>query len=165
MTILKQRRRSSPKVRGFTRATARNFDDLLTKTVSKEKSYLTTFQAARLLGVTADTVLRWVKMGLIEASRTFGGHYRINAETVDALLEEQKATNVALPFCWEYRENRDEDTTNCDECLAFKARAQYCFELAPIIEKNRSLILQCNFHCVDCSYYRFIKSHVATALH
>lgn len=39
--------------------------------------YYTTFQVARLLGVSAPTVVNWVKSGLLVAHRTPGGHRRI----------------------------------------------------------------------------------------
>ena len=39
--------------------------------------YFTTFQVARLLGVSAPTVVNWVKNGLLVAHRTPGGHRRI----------------------------------------------------------------------------------------
>ena len=42
-----------------------------------KKDYLTTTQAAKLLSVTPDTVLKWVKAGKVKSYRTLGGHFRI----------------------------------------------------------------------------------------
>ncbi len=43
---------------------------------------LTTFQVARLLGVSADTVANWVDQGRIAAHRTPGGHRRVPREAL-----------------------------------------------------------------------------------
>ena len=46
--------------------------------MSAEKAgLLTTGQAAKLCAVTPDTVLKWIKKGRLEATRTAGGHYRV----------------------------------------------------------------------------------------
>jgi len=39
-------------------------------------------QVARLFGVSASTVTRWARRGLIRAVRTPGGHYRFHADEV-----------------------------------------------------------------------------------
>jgi excisionase family DNA binding protein len=54
------------------------------------KDLYSTFQAAKILGVTPDTVLKWIKRGKIAASRTLGGHYRIPKEKIDELLSERE---------------------------------------------------------------------------
>lgn len=45
---------------------------------------LTTFEVARLLGVSPPTVVNWVTSGLLEAHKTPGGHRRIRRESVVA---------------------------------------------------------------------------------
>ena len=50
------------------------------------QKHYTTSQAAKLLSVSADTVLKWVKAGKINSYRTPGGHYRIPADAVETLL-------------------------------------------------------------------------------
>jgi excisionase family DNA binding protein len=42
--------------------------------------YFTTFQIAKMLGVSAPTVINWINEGLINAHRTPGGHRRITRE-------------------------------------------------------------------------------------
>ena len=49
------------------------------------KDYYTTSEAARLLSVSADTVLKWVKADKIDSYRTPGGHARIPKAAVDAI--------------------------------------------------------------------------------
>ncbi len=45
-----------------------------------ERAYLTRAQVSRLFGVSASTVTRWARLGLLKAVRTPGGHYRFPAE-------------------------------------------------------------------------------------
>ena len=47
-----------------------------------QKAY-TTFEAARICHVTHHSIKNWIKQGLIKASRTPGGHYRILEEDLD----------------------------------------------------------------------------------
>ena len=42
--------------------------------------FLSRGEAARLFGVSASTVTRWARQGLLRALRTPGGHYRFPAE-------------------------------------------------------------------------------------
>ena len=42
--------------------------------------YLSRSEVARLFGVSASSVTRWARTGLIRAIRTPGGHYRFPAE-------------------------------------------------------------------------------------
>jgi len=51
-----------------------------------EKRFYTTFEVAKMLGVSTLTVWRWCKQGKVRAWRTPGGHYRIPCEEVDRLL-------------------------------------------------------------------------------
>lgn len=52
----------------------------------QQKAY-TTFEAARICHVTHHSIKNWIKQGLIKASRTPGGHYRILEEDLDAFRE------------------------------------------------------------------------------
>ena len=44
--------------------------------------FLTRSQVARMFGVSASTVTRWARAGLIQAIRTPGGQYRFRAEEI-----------------------------------------------------------------------------------
>lgn len=57
-------------------------------------TYYTTFNVATMLGVSAPTVVNWIKAGLIKAHKTPGGHRRIVA---DELVAFAKKHNYPLP--------------------------------------------------------------------
>ncbi|MGI6139696.1 MAG: response regulator [Candidatus Hydrogenedentales bacterium] len=52
-----------------------------------QKAY-TTFEAAKVCHVTHHSIKNWIKQGLIKASRTPGGHYRILEKDLDTFREE-----------------------------------------------------------------------------
>ncbi|BDG02449.1 MerR family transcriptional regulator [Anaeromyxobacter oryzae] len=53
------------------------------------RSFYTTFEAARLLGVSLPTVVNWIKARRIKAHRTPGGHRRIAREDLAAFMVRQ----------------------------------------------------------------------------
>jgi len=57
------------KVKGHQRLPSRSSPDFLSRS-----------QVAQLFGVSASTVTRWARLGLLPALRTPGGHYRFPAE-------------------------------------------------------------------------------------
>ena len=73
-------------------------------------SYISTGQTAKLLSVTPDAVLKWIKKGKPRARRTPGGHYRVWRDSVLELLSitqegpYEGAERWGRPFvrCWEY---------------------------------------------------------------
>jgi molybdopterin-binding protein len=54
-------------------------------------------QAAEILGVSADTVRRWVDGGLLTASRTPGGRRRVDGEALAQFSVERAARPMAAP--------------------------------------------------------------------
>lgn len=56
-----------------------------------------TVEAARRLGVSAQTVQRWVDGGQLRAWKTVGGHRRIEVASVDALLAARGLTQSPAP--------------------------------------------------------------------
>ena len=48
--------------------------------VPSERPFLSRGQVAGLFGVSASTVTRWARTGMIPSIRTPGGHYRFRAE-------------------------------------------------------------------------------------
>lgn len=57
----------------------------------------TTVEAARLLGVSAQTVQRWVDGGQLRAWKTVGGHRRIDVASIDTLLKARAAPPAPQP--------------------------------------------------------------------
>lgn len=54
----------------------------------RDEKAFTTFEAAKICHVTHHSIKNWIKQGLIKASRTPGGHYRILERDLDAFREE-----------------------------------------------------------------------------
>lgn len=54
----------------------------------REHKAYTTFEAAKICHVTHHSIKNWIKQGLIKASRTPGGHYRILEPDLDKFREE-----------------------------------------------------------------------------
>lgn len=57
--------------------------------MSVPKSYLTTYEAAGMLGVTLRTVQLWANRGVLESWKTEGGHRRILRDSVERLLADR----------------------------------------------------------------------------
>jgi len=132
------------------------------------KKYLTTFQAAKLLCVSPDSILKWIKAGKIAALKTPGGHHRIDLASIKSLLQKFDASRTVkedkdhthpneLPYCWEYNTTGDKDSYQCQECLVFKTRAIRCYEMGGIPEEYGNLRLYCDSSCEECKYYEFVK--------
>jgi len=62
-----------------------------------ESDSLTTSQAAALLGVAPHTVQKWVDAGELRAWKTVGGHRRVDADSVQAMLRGRDAMRQATP--------------------------------------------------------------------
>lgn len=55
---------------------------------TQEQKAYTTFEAAKICHVTHHSIKNWIKQGLIKASRTPGGHYRILEGDLDSFREQ-----------------------------------------------------------------------------
>jgi len=130
------------------------------------KKYLTTTQAASLLSVSPDTVLKWVRAGKIASYRTPGGHCRIPSEAIDTLIPSQHRETGAEPaetvapqfqYCWEYNAACGKDTEECHNCLVYQSRARRCYEFREVPEQFGHLKLHCKTTCDQCDYYNVVK--------
>jgi excisionase family DNA binding protein len=125
---------------------------------------MSTGQASKLLSVTPDTILKWVKMGRLPALRTPGGHYRISEQDVQALLDASENADSGgrglqaengLLYCWEYFARDGRVKNGCFECLVYRAQALKCYEmnhLSKDLGYNGGL---CSSSCDKCSYLRY----------
>lgn len=140
---------------------------------NKQKDYVTTSQAARLLSVSPDTVLKWVKAGKVKSYRTLGGHFRIPVSELDILhVGHPPITPVRVPaakslvhqYCWEYLAGGDEIKTECKECITFRSRARRCYELKDLPGGMGCLNLLCDTECSECEYYKVVSGQATNIL-
>ena len=132
----------------------------------RQKDYLTTSQAARLLFVSPDTVLKWVKAGKVTSYRTLGGHFRIPISELNvpssggrgtASLADQGVPPPDHQYCWEYLAGTDEIKPECRECITFRSRARRCYELKDLPDGLGCLNLLCDTNCFDCEYFKLVR--------
>jgi len=131
---------------------------------NKHREYLTTTQAAELLSVSPDTVLKWVKAGKIKSHRTLGGHFRIPAdelklETSASKEPPQKPSHPEnFQYCWEYLASFDgQIMPECRECITYRSRSRRCYELRDLPGGLGCLSLMCQSSCEDCEYYQLVN--------
>jgi excisionase family DNA binding protein len=121
--------------------------------------HYTTSQAAKLLSVSADTVLKWVKAGKIPSYRTPGGHYRIPAKAVETLLPAPRPepglemADKNFDYCWNFYAGNDGVRAECTECVAYRSKARRCYEMRGIPEEFGHLRLFCQSSCEECDFY------------
>jgi len=131
------------------------------KTLAKE--FVSTGQAAELCSVTADTVLKWIKLGRITANRTPGGHYRIHRETIQHIIEQDESPEEvanhqrSFQFCWEFYKNSGGSTQECSKCIAYRSRAMRCYEMIKLPAESGHARMFCKGSCEDCEYYRVVQ--------
>ena len=108
------------------------------------KTYYTTSQAAEILAVSPDTVLKWVRAGKIASYKTPGGHSRIPIEAVTALLPsktehelpiESADLSQSFRYCWDFNAGANGVSDECLNCIAYKSRARRCYEMRNIPEQ------------------------------
>ena len=130
-----------------------------------KKDHLTTTEAARLLSVSPDTVLKWVKAGKIKSYRTFGGHYRIPQSALG--LTDTKQSRLVKPetmaatqdfeYCWEYMADGGEVKQDCLDCITYRSRSRRCYELRDLPEGLGCLRVYCKSTCEDCEYFQIVQ--------
>jgi excisionase family DNA binding protein len=122
---------------------------------------LSTGKVAQLCSVKPDTVLKWIKKGRVSATRTAGGHYRVDEAAVAAILShsESTAAKVAEPLgiahplrCWEYMGSTLSE--RCKACVVYRTHATWCFELVKVLRGSGHEKVLCPGSCQECPYYR-----------
>ena len=122
---------------------------------------LTTGKAARLCSVQPDTVLKWIKKGRLPASRTAGGHYRVEERELLRVLSEESEDRApekdnslcSRPMrCWEYMNNSP--GKECEQCAVYRVHASWCFRVVPLLKGAGHAARFCGSPCQECPYYR-----------
>ena len=133
---------------------------------------LSTGQAAQYCSVTPDTILKWIRSGLLSAQRTAGGHHRIDERDLERLLSapSSRQTSQQLPskqrpfrYCWEFKGD-GVIPEGCRSCAAYQLRAQRCYEVERLAPDAAHLKLFCSSSCSDCDYYRTVHQQAVNVL-
>jgi len=64
--------------------------------IDKTTDFISSREAAKLLGVAVSTIQAWTNNGLLRAWTTAGGHRRIVRSSVDDILNQQKSASIEL---------------------------------------------------------------------
>ena len=128
-----------------------------------QSNLLSTGKASKLLSVTPDTVLKWIKQEKLPAVRTAGGHYRVPQGAIDALLNiptDKPAHQASFPsdtlrYCWEFFSEDGETRRGCRNCLVFRSHALKCFEMNHLPKDVGFNGGMCASSCESCAYYRY----------
>ena len=129
------------------------------------KDYLSTFEAAKLMSVTPDAVLKWIKSGILEARRTPGGHHRIARKSIEALLRKEQGDHLSqqnyreFQYCWEFNSFCDSCPDQCESCVVYKTLAKHCYKMFNFPQEFGHLKLYCETSCEECNYYKFIQTN------
>ena len=132
---------------------------------STDHEWLSTGQVAELCAVTPATVLNWIRTGKLESVRTPGGHFRVQRSRLEPMLarrkrdflsSSQKTQGVHLR-CWEYLSDRGKVRQECLDCVVFRVRATWCFQIAALGIDTGHARRFCPTSCDDCAYYRRVK--------
>ena len=128
------------------------------------KEFITTFEAAKIMSVTPDTVLKWIKSGILEARRTPGGHHRIAKKNLEALLNNSQKNHPSeekqklFPYCWEFNDLQNNCSGDCQDCLVYKISAKGYYKISHFPMDYGHLKLNCESSCEKCNYYKYIHT-------
>jgi excisionase family DNA binding protein len=128
--------------------------------------YLTTGESAELCSVKPDTVLKWIKKGQLRAAKTAGGHHRIQYRDLHSFMQAHRVGGEIPPpengiaqavRCWEFFSDQGVVRDACKECVVYRVRAAWCFEMLGLGKEVGHAKLFCQNSCEDCAYYRRVK--------
>jgi excisionase family DNA binding protein len=145
---------------------------------AEKAGLLTTGQAAKLCAVTPDTVLKWIKKGRLQATRTAGGHYRVALPDLEPFMagfgQKVPVPQVGLPVatipsqdgtkddgeevpCWDFLSENGEIREACRQCVVYRVKATRCFLMAGLDTDVGHAHQFCEGSCEDCVYFRRIQ--------
>ena len=132
--------------------------------------FLTTGQAASLCSVTPDTVLKWIRSGVLPARRTAGGHNRIDERDLALVLRAPEEPDARRPkgkrriqYCWEFNGN-GKLLEGCRDCVVYRLKAQRCYEVARLAAVEGHSGLFCRESCDRCDYYARVRGQATNVL-
>ena len=141
--------------------------------MAEDKKFLTTTEAARILSVSPDTVLKWVKAGKLRSHRTLGGHCRIPTVSLEEFSGDLSLSDMpVLPpphspdfqYCWEFLAAGKPVSQECRDCITFRSRSRRCYELRDLPDGLGCLRLGCASSCEDCGYFKIVKEQGVNVL-
>jgi excisionase family DNA binding protein len=133
---------------------------------TNKPQHLTTGEAAGLCSVKPDTVLKWIKKGQLRAAKTAGGHHRIQYRDLQSFIQAYRVGGEIPPpengiaqalRCWEFFSEQGVVRNACKECVVYRVRAAWCFEMLGLGKEVGHAKLFCQNSCEDCAYYRRVK--------
>ncbi|MHC5036922.1 MAG: MerR family transcriptional regulator [Planctomycetota bacterium] len=134
--------------------------------------YLTTGQAATRCSVSPDTVLKWIRSGLLRAQRTAGGHHRIDERDLERILTPSEEGNESpspkvsqrrFRYCWEYY-GKGTLHKICKKCAVYIMRALRCYEVGRFAPDNHHPKVFCKQSCEECEYYKEVHGQTLNVL-
>ena len=133
----------------------------------RERTWLTTGQAAELCAVTPSTILNWIRKGRLEAVRTAGGHYRVRQTVLEPLLTEEPTSSwtsraqsdrpIQPLRCWDYLSDGGIIRDECKRCIVYAVRASWCFRIGMLNPEEGQTHLVCPTSCEDCCYLQRVR--------
>jgi excisionase family DNA binding protein len=134
--------------------------------------YMTTGQAAIRCSVSPDTVLKWIRSGILPARRTAGGHHRIDERDLERVLNQPPVPKESSPpqgsrrrfqYCWEYNA-KGKLHEACKGCAVYLMRAQRCYEVSRYAPGAVHPKVFCKRSCEDCDYYKEVHGQTVNLL-
>lgn len=124
-----------------------------------EKEFFSTGEVAEQLSVTRNAVFKWIQSGIIDSSRTPGGHHRIHRDDLKIFLKIWKKSKgisdkrKSLKYCWDYYSRNDQVLEGCRKCVVFISKTKRCYKLVKYSKHIDHSKVFCNNTCSKCDYY------------
>jgi excisionase family DNA binding protein len=122
--------------------------------MARKQKFISTGKAAQKWAVSRDTILKWIKSGKLAAEKTVGGHHRIRMDSFNRYPAPRSPGEDPFPdYCWDFNAKNGVMSSDCLECIAYKAEARNCYILAKQPKGGYGGTF-CRKSCDSCGYYR-----------